>query len=52
MVLAAAAAYICWIVISKFINEKLDEVNDKWISFWRNSVWVTSGLVMVGLVIS
>jgi len=41
--LAAAAAYICWIVISKFINEKLDEVSDKWISFWRNSVWVTSG---------
>ena len=32
-----------WIVISKFINEKLDEVSDKWIGFWRNSVWVTSG---------
>jgi len=41
--IAAAFAYICWIVISKFINEKLDEVSDKWISFWRNSVWVTSG---------
>jgi len=40
--LAATAAYICWIVISKFINEKLDEVEDKWIGFWRNSVWVTS----------
>ena len=50
--LAAVAAYICWIVVSKFINEKFDEVEDKWIGFWRNSVWVTSGLVMVGLVIS
>ena len=27
-----------WFVISKFINEKLDEVEDKWIGFWRNSV--------------
>ena len=41
--LAAVAAYICWIIISKFINEKLDEVEDKWIGFWRNSVWLTSG---------
>ena len=41
--LAAFAAYICWIVISKFINEKFDEVKDKWIGFWRNSVWFTSG---------
>ena len=42
--IAAAVAYVCWIVISKFINEKFDEVTeDKWISFWRNSVWVTSG---------
>ncbi len=43
--LAAIAAYICWIIISKFINEKLDEVEDKWIGFWRNSVWFTSGLL-------
>ena len=42
--IAAAVAYMCWIVISKFINEKFDEVTeDKWISFWRNSVWATSG---------
>jgi len=42
--IAATVAYVCWIVISKFINEKFDEVTeDKWISFWRNSVWVTSG---------
>jgi hypothetical protein len=42
--IAAAVAYVCWIVISKFINEKFDEVTeDKWISFWRNSVWFTSG---------
>ncbi len=41
--LAAVIAYISWIVISKLINEKLDEVDEKWIGFWRNSVWVTSG---------
>jgi len=41
--LAAMVAYICWIVISKFINEKFDEVSNKWIGFWRNSVWLTSG---------
>ena len=43
MDLAAIVAYICWVVISKFINEKFDEVEDKWIGFWRNSVWITSG---------
>jgi len=41
--LAAVVAYIAWVTISKFINEKFDEVDDKWIGFWRNSVWVTSG---------
>ncbi len=41
--LAATVAYIAWIVVSKFINEKLDEVDEKYIGFWRNSVWVTSG---------
>jgi len=41
--LAAVAAYICWIVISKFINEKFDEITIGWkISFWRNAVWVSS----------
>ena len=41
--LAAVAAYICWIVISKFINEKFDEITAQWkISFWRNAVWVSS----------
>ena len=29
--LAAMVAYIAWIVVSKFINEKLDEVDEKWI---------------------
>ena len=41
--LAATVAYIAWIAVSKFINEKLDEVDEKYIGFWRNSVWVTSG---------
>ena len=44
--LAALAAYICWIVISKFINEKFDEITEQWkITFWRNSVWVTSAFL-------
>jgi len=41
--LAAVAAYVCWIAISKFINEKFDEIKTQWkISFWRNAVWVSS----------
>jgi len=44
--LAALAAYICWIAISKFINEKFDEITEQWkITFWRNSVWVTSAFL-------
>lgn len=41
--IAAVAAYICWIAISKFINEKFDEITTQWkIAFWRNAVWVSS----------
>jgi len=41
--LAAILAYVCWIAISKFINEKFDEITTEWkITFWRNAVWVTS----------
>tara|TARA_Y100000310_G_scaffold249931_1_gene256079 strand:- start:154 stop:1125 length:972 start_codon:yes stop_codon:yes gene_type:complete len=41
--IAAVAAYICWIAISKFINEKFDEITTHWkISFWRNAVWISS----------
>jgi len=44
--LAAVSAYICWIAISKFINEKFDEITSQWkISFWRNAVWVTSAFL-------
>ena len=51
--IATTMAYICWIGVSKFINEKLDEVKgDFWIKFWRNAVWVTSGWFMVGMVIT
>ena len=35
--LAAVVAYVCWVVISKFINEKFDEITEQWkINFWRN----------------
>ena len=44
--LAAISAYVCWIVISKFINEKFDEITTEWkIAFWRNAVWVTSAFL-------
>ena len=44
--IAAVAAYICWIAISKFINEKFDEITVQWkIGFWRNAVWVTSAFL-------
>ena len=44
--LAAVFAYICWIGISKLINEKFDEIKDHWkIAFWRNAVWVTSAFL-------
>ena len=43
---AAVTAYICWIAISKFINEKFDEITTQWkIAFWRNAVWVTSAFL-------
>ena len=44
--IAAVVSYGCWIGISKFINEKLDEITDESkIKFWRNSVWVTSAFL-------
>jgi len=43
---AAIMAYVCWIVISKFINEKFDEITkESKIIFWRNAVWVTSAFL-------
>ncbi len=44
--IAATVAYVCWIVISKFIDEKFDEITtESKISFWRNAVWVTSAIL-------
>ena len=43
---AATVAYVVWIVISKFINEKFDEIKTEWqISFWRNLQWVSSAFL-------
>ena len=41
-----SAAYIVWFVVSKYINEKDDEITDLKDNccFWRNSQWVPSGL--------
>ena len=44
--ITAIFAYVCWIIISYFINEKLDEITDpEKISFWRNTKWVTSAIL-------
>ena len=44
--IAATAAYIVWFVVSKYINEKDDEITDpKRQAFWRNSQWVASGFL-------
>ena len=44
--LAATIAYVCWIAISKFIDEKFDEITtESKIKFWRNAVWVTSAFL-------
>ena len=44
--IAASAAYIVWFVVSKYINEKDDEITDpKRQAFWRNSQWVASGFL-------
>jgi len=44
--LAATVAYVCWIVISKLIDEKFDEITTQSkISFWRNGVWITSAFL-------
>jgi phosphate/sulfate permease len=43
---AAIVAYVCWIGISKLINEKFDEITTNWkIAFWRNSVWITTAFL-------
>jgi len=45
---AAIVAYVCWIGISKLINEKFDEITTQSkIVFWRNAVWVTSAFLWV-----
>jgi hypothetical protein len=44
--LAAITAYACWMVISKFINEKYDEITEpSQIRFWRNLKWITSAFL-------
>jgi len=43
---ATVVAYFCWIGISKFINEKFDEITTQSkINFWRNAVWITSAFL-------
>ncbi len=41
--IAAVVAYVVWIGVSKFVNEKFDEITTPFlINFWRNSVWISS----------
>ena len=44
--IAASAAYAVLFVVSKYINEKDDEITDpKKQAFWRNSQWIASGFL-------
>tara|TARA_Y100001970_G_scaffold278002_1_gene383054 strand:+ start:1166 stop:2125 length:960 start_codon:yes stop_codon:yes gene_type:complete len=40
---AAVSAYLIWLVISSFIDEKLDKVRPENIKYWRVAQWTTSG---------
>ncbi len=41
--IAAVVAYVVWIGVSKFVNEKFDEITTPFlINFWRNAVWISS----------
>ena len=43
--LAAMVAYIVWIIVSFFINEKFDKVNDNHRRAWVIAQWLTTGFL-------
>ena len=44
---AAVAAYLIWLVISSFLDEKENKVHSQNIKYWRVAQWVTSGYLFV-----
>ena len=46
---AAVSAYLIWLVISSFIDEKLDKVRPENIKYWRVAQWTTSGYLWFAL---
>lgn len=42
---AAVTAYILWMVVSRFINEKYDKVKKEHRSYWRVLQWVATGFL-------
>ena len=44
---AAVTAYVLWLVISSYIDEKTDRVKQKNIRYWRVAQWVSSSYLWV-----
>lgn len=42
---AAITAYVLWMVISRFMNEKYDKVKKEHRLFWRSMQWVATGFL-------
>ncbi len=43
--LAATVAYVLWIVLSKFINEKFNLVKREHRAYWRTAQWASTGFL-------
>ncbi len=44
---AAVSAYVIWIVLSRFINEKFNTVKKENRAFWRTAQWLSTGFLWV-----
>lgn len=42
---AAVTAYLLWMVISRFMNEKYDKVKKEHRKFWRTAQWLATGFL-------
>ena len=43
--LAAMVAYSLWLVVARFVNEKVDKVKEEHKAFWRVGQWCTTGFL-------
>ena len=49
---AAVAAYVIWIIVSKIIDEVNDPVKEEHKRWWRIGQWVTAGVLVVYVVVT